>query len=693
MHTDSNAAVGTTLAAGAGYDITWVLKADGRLMPRGLTRWVTLPPRRTVVKASMCYHGLAILDDGELFQWNNTAYAVMAVAQHAPPPPRPAGVQWLDVSTSELLSLALRSDGGISAWGNSQSASAQIVPALGTNLAYVAIAAGGTHGLALVSDGTVRAWGSNYYGQCNIPVAPAGTAYTGVAAAVRHSLALRSDGQVVFAGDTSLGQDAIPPLPPGMNYLAVSCLAWHSLALRSDGMVVGWGYNNEGQCNVPPLPPGTTYLTVSAGLRHSVALRSDGAVVCWGYSADLEGAVPTLQQNRQFRGAAVGAGHGIALDSAGEIQHWGPDIHGMPNVPPLPTGTTYTNCFAGIINSAALRSDGELVVWGNNTFGQCNVPSLPPGVTYTKAKVSYSRISALRSDGQAVIFGFNNGNTTVPPLPSGQRYVDIHASDNSTFFLRSDGAVLQNHFSSNQILFQPAPTNTSYRKIAVAEFTGFGLRTDGAIASFGIIVPNREPPLPFGVYYVDMACGLTHIAARRSDGTIVAWHSNPALVADYYDPPPLEPGTSYQTVDACWENNIATVGPLSTYITHTAGCAGSRPRTKLVPIDTPKIGETLAIQLDNLPVDLACMTFAWRRLTPAISLGPIGLPGCDAAVLPEATVLLQGSGGRALFQIPIPNSLGLVGLNFHNQAIVFDPQASNPLGLVVSDAAEAVVGH
>ena len=53
---------------------------------------------------------------------------------------------------------------------------------------------------------------------------------------------------------------------------------------------------------------------------------------------------------------------------------------------------------------------------------------------------------------------------------------------------------------------------------------------------------------------------------------------------------------------------------------------------------------------------------------------------------------MLGSGGNAAWELPIPNQIGLVGLHFYNQALVFDP-GTNALGAVISDAAEAVVGR
>ena len=86
------------------------------------------------------------------------------------------------------------------------------------------------------------------------------------------------------------------------------------------------------------------------------------------------------------------------------------------------------------------------------------------------------------------------------------------------------------------------------------------------------------------------------------------------------------------------------------------------------------------------------MVFGWQRITPSLSLAFLGMPGCAAEVTLDAAMLLSGSGGNALFEVTIPYQTSLIDVHFFNQAFVFDPAAGNPMGAVVSDAAEAVVG-
>jgi hypothetical protein len=136
----------------------------------------------------------------------------------------------------------------------------------------------------------------------------------------------------------------------------------------------------------------------------------------------------------------------------------------------------------------------------------------------------------------------------------------------------------------------------------------------------------------------------------------------------------------------------ARVGPTSTYIAYGQGCAGSRPATRLVPRDTPHVGKTLEVRLFDLPEHAAFITFGWNRHPTPISLQPLGMPGCQQYATIDAHAFLMGNHHTALYRLPIPNLPGLVGLRFHNQALVLDRAANNALGAVVSDAAEAVVG-
>jgi hypothetical protein len=75
-----------------------------------------------------------------------------------------------------------------------------------------------------------------------------------------------------------------------------------------------------------------------------------------------------------------------------------------------------------------------------------------------------------------------------------------------------------------------------------------------------------------------------------------------------------------------------------------------------------------------------------------LNLSALGLTSCWLRVSPDTNDLLLGSAGSANHVLAVPASGALAGLLLHEQALVLDPAAGNPAGLVVSDAATAVIG-
>ncbi len=317
---------------------------------------------KTVVGAAAGeLHSLALCSDGTLAAWgfnydgelgtNNITQALVPVAVNTTAGLSSlAGKTVVAVAAGELHSLALCSDGTVSAWGHNyegelgnNSTGDSLVPVAVNTTAGVsalagktvtAIAAGALHNLALCADGTVAAWGYNYDGELGnnsatdslVPVAVdmsgvlAGKTVVAVAAGNSHSLALCSDGTVAAWGDNTSGQlgtnNTINSRVPvavntaagvsalaGKTVVAITAGAYHNLALCADGILVAWGSNGNGQLGdnttVQRLAPVTvnTAIGVSAlsgraavriqgGQYHSVAQCSDGAVVTWGWNGN-----------------------------------------------------------------------------------------------------------------------------------------------------------------------------------------------------------------------------------------------------------------------------------------------------------------------------------------------------------------------------------------------------------------------
>jgi len=139
------------------------------------------------------------------------------------------------------------------------------------------------------------------------------------------------------------------------------------------------------------------------------------------------------------------------------------------------------------------------------------------------------------------------------------------------------------------------------------------------------------------------------------------------------------------------------VGPTSTYISWGAGCAGTMPASRLVPSDTPRIDDTITIRLFDLPVDVALMITGFDTNTSTLGplpfdAGVLGMVGCTLYTSDDVISIVSGANNQAVFDLIIPDNPALVGVEFHQQAVVFDPGA-NPLMFVLSDAATGVIGR
>jgi hypothetical protein len=697
FHCDTESRVGEFTKVAAGWDLTGVLRSDGRIFVNGQAVFLgtdvpAAPAGLRYVDVAVTTYCMGLLSDGSITMWGGASLSWT-------PPPAPAlsnGLRYTNIAAAQTHGLAIRSDGLLVAWGQpaANTFGQQNVPPVVNQVGARKCAANGGFSLALLTDGSIVAWGNNSLGQCAVPPLPPGVIYVDVYAGVRHSVAIRSDGQAVAWGDNNFGQCNVPPLPPPLSYLMASAGRDFSNALRSDGVFVTWGDQSLHQGDVPVIPPDDRCVQLASGLTHSVARLSSGRVLAWGYNAWLQAPVPTLPTSphpARWLSAVNGGNHVLALTSHRELIGWGRRDYGITEVPISLQGKSWLAIGCGYLHNVALATDRMLYAWGDNTAGQCNVPPLPPGVGYSKFVVGPGHTVAMRSDGVTVAFGDNSwGCSQLPIPPPGMRYIDADCNYGKTLLLRSDGAILDigKPYSGNPPT-PIAPPGLQFVEVASSDFrVGAALLSDGSVVHWGPpgLLASPLPVLPFGVCYVEMDGNSGSVVLRRSDGNVdVLGHNLPA--------PPLDPGTSYVQVAGSDRIFSARVGPTCTYVSFAQGCAGSLPSSRLIPRDTPHLAKTLEVTLFDLPLDIAFLVFGWQQLPSPVDLGFVGMPGCDLHVSLDAIVPLVGANTQAKWFLRIPNDPTWVGTRFYNQAVVLDPAAGNPFGAVVGDAAEAVIGY
>jgi hypothetical protein len=270
-------------------------------------------------------------------------------------------------------------------------------------------------------------------------------------------------------------------------------------------------------------------------------------------------------------------------------------------------------------------------------------------------------------------------------------WVAIAAGFRHTLLRRSDGVLAafgENNFGQCNV---PAlPAGLAWVGIAAGSSHSVARLSDGSAVGFGSAAEANVPPTPPGLVYVAIA----ESCARLSDGTAIGFGPN---ASGQNDIPPLPPGQSYVEVDSGFNANVLRLGPACSYRRLAPGCAGTRPPARIVPSDTPSLGVPLRLRLFDLPADIALLISGFRTTTSSFgplpwSLAPLGAPGCSLFVSDDAVTLVTGSGSQAEVTIAIPSRPALLGLPFHQQALVPDA-AANPFGAVMSDAMTAIVGR
>lgn len=245
------------------------------------------------------------------------------------------------VVAGNAVSLALRQDGTVYAWGFNNPATNVPVGLSGV----VAIAAGQSHALALLSNGTVRAWGLGTSGQTNVPASLSNV--IAVAAGTAHSAALRSDGTVVAWGGTSTEQQT--NIPPGlMKIVAIDAGGSQTLALREDGRLFGWG--GRTQYPVPYDLKGVTGFSAGPALSAlNLALTSNGLVRAWGgvgTATNVPAGLSGIIAVEGAGGSDQSTGVSLAVRSNRTVTGWG-GVVGALSLTNIPNGLSNVLAVAG----------------------------------------------------------------------------------------------------------------------------------------------------------------------------------------------------------------------------------------------------------------------------------------------------------------------------------------------------------
>ncbi len=165
---------------------------------------------------------------------------------------------------------------------------------------FTQVSAGGSHSCAVRTDGTVACWGNTNGGRAT---PPSGT-FTQVSAGTSHTCGLATDGTVTCWGVDARGQSSAPEEG---TFVDVSAGVTHSCAVdigrrrRLLGVTTPTGSRRRPRRSSP---------RVSAGKDHTCGLTATGAIVCWGLDRGGRLQAPA----GTFAGVDAGVVHSCALD-------------------------------------------------------------------------------------------------------------------------------------------------------------------------------------------------------------------------------------------------------------------------------------------------------------------------------------------------------------------------------------------
>jgi alpha-tubulin suppressor-like RCC1 family protein len=318
------------------------------------------------------------------------------------------------VSTAGTLTLALKPDGTLWAWGSGAigDGSTQRLSPVQVGSGFASVSTGGSHTVAVKTDGTLWAWGTNGYGEVGdgttaerLSPVQVGRGYASVGAGRSHTIAIKTTGDLWAWGFNGFGQvgdgttvvQRESPVWVGSGFASASAGSNHTLGLKTDGTLWAWGYDYFGQLGDgsggggdqvnAPEKVGSGYVSAFAFSGGSAGFKGDGTLWVWGKHlfryVGARGDEPIYPDYApvlvgSFVAVAEGVEHTVVLKPDGTLWAWGDNTYGQlgdggPSgfrTTPVQVGSGFTAVAAGAYHTIAVKADGTLWGWGRNDAGQ-----------------------------------------------------------------------------------------------------------------------------------------------------------------------------------------------------------------------------------------------------------------------------------------------------------------------------------
>lgn len=348
---------------------------------------------------------------------------------------------------------------------------------------------------------------------------------TQIVAGSAHTCVLRADGAAECWGRNAWGEAE----PPAEAFVELAATDTRTCGLKTDGSVTCWGAPLQLRSEDPTPGPyihirahgpqicglneagalacwGKDWHTArlrfpdtvasTGGIRHQCLLRSDGTVACWGGAHEDRGSIPA----DRFEQIEAGAIHTCGVTDRGAIRCWGSDEAGQSS----PPGGRFTSVCSGAMFSCGLIGDGSVRCWGDGGEGQTTPPE---GRGHVLIGCGEAHACAAHRDGQLHCWGRDDwGQALGEPLQVPDRAVwEQHVSETRRTLAAAAGPTAE-----------PAHT-----QVAAGIHHSCALRSDGTVHCWGRDAHGEASP-PEGTF-TQVTAGEHYSCGLRDGGAIECW--------------------------------------------------------------------------------------------------------------------------------------------------------------------------
>jgi alpha-tubulin suppressor-like RCC1 family protein len=549
-------------------------------------------------------HVAAIKTDGTLWVWGYANNGQLGTSDLIPQRSTPittfaGGTNWKQISSGNNNTAAIKTDGTLWTWGGGFSGelgnadtTLRSTPITtftgGTDWKQVSVGSG--HLIAIKTDGTLWTWGNSNFGQLgnassvktSTPVTTfaGGTNWKQVSAGLYSSTAIKTDGTLWTWGMGSNGKlgtnqvssssTPVTTFAGGTNWKQVSSGGYHTSAVKTDGTLWTWGFNLYGQIGnasvnqsltpVTTFIGGTDWKQVYSSWQSTLAIKDDGfntRLYLFGrnYNAELGNKdIGTITGNistpvTTFAGGtdwatvetdlytlSAGGSSSSAIKTDGTLWTWGNNGRGQLGNGSTTNRSTPITTFAGGTNwiqvsstsqhSAAIKTDGTLWTWGNGTFGRLGnavTTNASTPVTTFAGGTNWKQVScrddttvaahtaAIKTDGTLWVWGFGGNGR----LGNGVTNFSGTSTPITTFAGGSDWKQVSCGFTYTVAI----KTNGT--------LWAWGTCQNGALGN-GVITGNISTPITTftgGTNWRQVSAGFDTTSAIKTDGTLWVWGS------------------------------------------------------------------------------------------------------------------------------------------------------------------------